>query len=139
MCNLDVHIVMRDRDVNKVIEYNSISHDKSVFTMEDAKALIEQFKGNPKRRNFKLYTDDDYDSLKVHPRGGDFLDHNSDDDLAVGLLAPQPTSRSSMAPRMPIAISTLPVQRLEIAASKAIAAIPKANTIFIEKPAVPNN
>ena len=27
MCNLDIHIVLKDRDFNKVIEYKSISPD----------------------------------------------------------------------------------------------------------------
>lgn len=77
MCNLDIHIVLKDRDFNKVIEYNSISSDGKQFTIEAAKELLDSMKGNVRRRNFKLYTDEDYENLKAHPRGGDFLDHES--------------------------------------------------------------
>ena len=83
MCNLDIHIVLKDRDFNKVIEYNSVSSDGAQFTIEAAKQLLDTLSGNTRRRNYKLYTDDDYENLKVHPRGGDFLDHESLDDSPV--------------------------------------------------------
>lgn len=41
MCNLDIHIVLKDRDFNKVIEYNSISNDGFIFTIDHAKALLD--------------------------------------------------------------------------------------------------
>lgn len=83
MCNLDIHIVLKDRDFNKVIEYNSISNDGFIFTIDHAKALLDQLKVSGHRRNYKLLTDDDYENLKVHPRGGDFLDQESLYDLPV--------------------------------------------------------
>ena len=83
MCNLDVHIVLKDRDFNKVIEYNSVSSEGAQFTIEAAKLLLDSLRGNIRRRNYKLYIDDDYENLKAHPRGGDFLDHKSMDDSPV--------------------------------------------------------
>ena len=83
MCNLDIHIVLKDRDFNKVIEYNSVSKDEKQFTIQAAKELLDSLSGLALRRNYKLYTDDDYENLKKHPRGGDFLDQESLDDLLI--------------------------------------------------------
>ena len=83
MCNLDIHIVLKDRDCNKVIEYNSVSSDGKKFTVQAAKELLDSLSVLALRRNYKLYTDDDYENLKKHPRGGDFLDLESLDDLLI--------------------------------------------------------
>ena len=83
MCNLDIHIVLKDRDFNKVIEYNSVSKDEKQFTIQAAKELLDSLSGLALRRNYKLYTDDDYENLKTHPRDGDFLDQESLDNLPI--------------------------------------------------------
>ena len=83
MCNLDIHIVLKDRDFKKVIEYNSVSSDGRQFTVEAAKELLDSMSGLALRRNYKLYTDDDYENLKTHPRGVDFLDQESLDNLPI--------------------------------------------------------
>ena len=83
MCDLDIHIVLRDREFNKVVEYQSLKADGQVFTIEDAKKYIEQFNGVASRKFFRIYNDNDYDSLKVQPRGGDFHDDESVEKMAV--------------------------------------------------------
>ena len=83
MCNLDIHIVLKDRDFNKVIEYNSVSYDGKQFTIQAAQELLDSLSGLALRRNYKLYTDDDYENLKTHARGGDFLDQESLNDLPI--------------------------------------------------------
>ena len=77
MCDLDIHITMRDREFNKVIEYNSLKADGHVFCIEAVNALIEQFRDQMNSKYYKIYTDDDYESLKVQPRGGEFMDDES--------------------------------------------------------------
>lgn len=77
MCNLDVFIVLRDRDFGKVIEYNSISADGQAFTIKGAEAVLDKYKSTLHRRNFKQYTDADYENLKVHHRNGDLFDSES--------------------------------------------------------------
>ena len=74
MCNLDVHLLLKDRDGNKVIEYNSINADGQQFSIDLAKSLLEQFKEQDNTRNFRRYTDYDYDNLKTQPRGADNFD-----------------------------------------------------------------
>ena len=83
MCNLDIHIVLKDRDFNKVIEYNSVSTDGKQFTVEAAKEFLDSLNGLALRKNYKLYTDDDYENLKTHPRGGNFFNQQSLDDLSI--------------------------------------------------------
>ena len=121
MCNLDIHIVLKDRDFNKVIEYNSISTDGFVFTIDAAKSLLDQLKGLARRRNYKLLTDDDYENLKAHPRGGDFLEHDSLDDL--------PVREQDL-----LAKAALPdVNDLYIAANQAISEVEKAHSAPTER------
>ena len=77
MCDLDIHITMQDREFNKVIEYNSLNADGHVFCIEAVNALIEQFRDQMNSKYYKIYTDDDYESLKVQPRGGEYMDDES--------------------------------------------------------------
>ena len=65
MCDLDIHIVLRDREFNKVVEYNSINADGQTFSIEAAKKLIEQFTQIASKKYFRVYTDADYENLKV--------------------------------------------------------------------------
>lgn len=74
MCNLDVHLILKDRDGNKVIEYNSINADGQQFSIDLVKSLLEQYKEQDNARNFRRYTDYDYDNLKTQPRGADNFD-----------------------------------------------------------------
>ena len=66
MCDLDVHIVFRDRDTGRLIEYESINADGEHFKLDLAKSLVDKIKACPVVRNYKLYTDDDYQSLQVN-------------------------------------------------------------------------
>ena len=121
MCNLDIHIVLKDRDFNKVIEYNSISTDGFVFTIDAAKSLLDQLKGISRRRNYKLLTDDDYENLKAHPRGGDFLDQEFLDDMPV-------------RDQDLLATTSLPdVNALYVAADQAISEVEKAHSAPTER------
>ena len=73
MCNIDIFILMKDRDSSKVIQYNSIGLDgRTNFTIESARKELEKFDNMAVIRNFKHYTDLDYESLKQQPRYNDF-------------------------------------------------------------------
>lgn len=65
MCNLDIFILMKDRDSNKVIEYASIDANHQVFTLKNVLEILDKFKDVDRMaRNFRRYTDHDYEALK---------------------------------------------------------------------------
>ena len=53
MCDLDIHIVLKDRETKKVIEYSSIGADGQSFGIDDAKSILDQFKKKTFVRNYK--------------------------------------------------------------------------------------
>ena len=63
MCDLDVHIVLKDRESNKVIEYSSINADGQSFSIENAKLVLDHLTAKHIVRNYRHYTDLDYESL----------------------------------------------------------------------------
>lgn len=42
LCNLDIHLVMRDRDQNKLIEYSSVDEAENMFTLAKAKEYLDR-------------------------------------------------------------------------------------------------
>ena len=58
MCNLGVVLIILDKDMNKVIEYNSGSATDGLFTWADAFQVLELAKEGKKVYNY--VTDDDY-------------------------------------------------------------------------------
>ena len=44
MCDLDIHITLKDRESGRIIEYSSIDADGRIFTIEDAKTILDQLK-----------------------------------------------------------------------------------------------
>ena len=69
MCDLDISLVMRDREMNKVTQYCSGFPEDELFTAEDAVKAIEKMKKIEKA--IKLYTDNDYKILKTKERSTD--------------------------------------------------------------------
>ena len=65
MCDLDIHIALKDRESGKFIEYSSIGTDGQLFTIEHVKAVLEEFKSRNFARNYRMYTDNDYEGLKT--------------------------------------------------------------------------
>ena len=107
MCNLDIFIMINDRDSSRVLEYNS-THPvtQQLFGIEDAfkhatnclNAITNQ------TRFYKRYTDTDYESLKQQPRIQDLLDIYSNDPVEETQLPklPQPQNRSTASgPSLP--------------------------------------
>ena len=67
MCDLDIAIVIRDREMNKVTQYTSGgSADKDLFTIDEAVKAFkrEEYLG----KVVKTYTDGDYNELKCKPK-----------------------------------------------------------------------
>ena len=65
MCNLDILMVVHDREFEKVIQFNSIEdeNDATLFTFEKANVLIDQIMQLHGTKHIKYFTSNDYDSL----------------------------------------------------------------------------
>ena len=74
MCDMDIHIVLKDREFNKIIEYSSLSANGEVFSIDTAQVHVHQFRQLMSKKFFRVYTDEDYEALKAQPRGADYLD-----------------------------------------------------------------
>ena len=61
MCNLGVVLIILDKDMNKVIEYNSGSATDGLFTWADAFQVLELAKEG--KKVYKYVTDDDYETF----------------------------------------------------------------------------
>ena len=44
-----------------------------MYTLAKAKEYLDRLQGMKRIRNYKLYTDADYEALKTQPRANDFL------------------------------------------------------------------
>lgn len=69
MCDIDISLVMMDREMNKVTQYCSGSQEDGLFTAEDAQRAIERQKEIEKA--IKVYTDSDYKILKTKEKSED--------------------------------------------------------------------
>ena len=66
MCDLDIAIIIRDREMDKITQYFSGTPEKGLFTIEEAvKALEKELYLD---KNVKVYNDTDYNSLKTKPK-----------------------------------------------------------------------
>lgn len=61
MCDLDISLVVRDREMQKFIQYQSTSSEIGVFT--PAKALSDLNELAVLNKNLKIYGNDDYAKL----------------------------------------------------------------------------
>ena len=61
MCDLDISMVVRDREMDKFTLYNSGTQTKGFFTHEEAYLGIQQF--SELQKSVKMYTDDHYKIL----------------------------------------------------------------------------
>ena len=61
MCNLGVILIIHDKDMNKVIEYNSGSTTEGLFTCVDALEVLKLAKEG--KKIYKYITDDDYETF----------------------------------------------------------------------------
>ena len=68
MCNLDIHLVVHDIEYGKVTEYASTNLSGASFTLTMAQDLINKIKAVQQGRNYRMFTDLDYQSLQVQPR-----------------------------------------------------------------------
>lgn len=67
MCNLDIYIVIRDRDCDKVIQYQSTcSETGELFDSSKALEIVSDVNPGGVARHQKIYTNDDYDDLCVN-------------------------------------------------------------------------
>lgn len=66
MCDLDISIVIRDREMEKFIQYGSNSDIGHIFTPE--RALSELNRLAVLNKNLKVYGNDDYQRLMKVPR-----------------------------------------------------------------------
>ena len=62
MCELDILILIQDRETNKLIEYNSGGLQKAIFTISEAIAALKHV--SSRTMGHQLYTDKDYEKLK---------------------------------------------------------------------------
>jgi len=64
MCDLDILIVIRDRQLDKVTKYTSghLSEEKEIFTVKEASSSVKEKELDGK--NLKCFTDDDYEELR---------------------------------------------------------------------------
>ena len=84
MCNLDIFIMINDRDSSRVLEYNSMHPvTKQLFGIEDALKHATEYVNQitNQTRNYKRYTDTDYETLKQQPRIQDLLDSEINDHI----------------------------------------------------------
>ena len=61
LCDLDIMILIQDRDTRKIIEYNSGGIDKQIFTFDDATYCINLAISGLVYHH--IYTDLDYEKL----------------------------------------------------------------------------
>ena len=66
MCDLDIAIIIRDREMDKITQYCSGSQEKGMFTIDEVVKALQ--KEEYLDRNVKLYNDNDYNSLKTKPK-----------------------------------------------------------------------
>ena len=66
MCDLDIAIIIWDREMFKITQYCSGCPDKGMFTIEEAIKALEKEKYLD--RNVKIYNDSDYNALKTKPK-----------------------------------------------------------------------
>lgn len=69
MCDLDISMVLRDREMNKVTQYCSGTPEDGLFNAEEAVTALENQKSLDKA--IKKYTDNDYKILKTKERSTD--------------------------------------------------------------------
>ena len=104
MCNLDIFIMINDRDSSRVLEYNSIHPvTQHLFGIDDAFKLATNYINaiTNQTRFYKWYTDADYESLKQQPRIQDLLEIYSNDPVEKTQL-PNPQNRSTASgPSLP--------------------------------------
>ena len=84
MCNLDIFIMINDRDSSRVLEYNSMHPvTKQLFGIEDALKHATEYVNQitNQTRNYKRYTDTDYETLKQQPRIQDLLDSEINENI----------------------------------------------------------
>jgi hypothetical protein len=64
MCDLDILIVIRDRQLDKVTKYTSgsLTEEREIFTVKDAAMSVKEKELDGK--NMKSFTDDDYEELR---------------------------------------------------------------------------
>ena len=94
MCNLDIYILTKDRDSAKVVQYNSVGPlNNHHFTIDKVILELAKFKDMHVVRNFKHYTDLDYEALKQQPRLNDFGDHRHQ--LTPEVCVPPPVIAAS--------------------------------------------
>lgn len=65
MCDLDIVIVIRDREMEKITQYCS-GPDDQLFSIEEAQRVLENEEMNG--RNVKIFNDRDYNALKTKPK-----------------------------------------------------------------------
>lgn len=72
MCDLDVLIIIRDREMNKVMQYNSSPVNgckkDDVFTIDSAIRALKEVNQTPKY--YQLYSNADYKKLQLNQREG---------------------------------------------------------------------
>ena len=99
MCNLDIFILINDRDTSRVTEYNSLtpaSHgNQDLFSIERVLESIKGIDATHSNRSYRKYTDDDYEALKQQPRISELLDLVDNCQLATTLQ----TASESLQPR----------------------------------------
>ena len=98
MCELDIHIALWDRSMNKLVEYGSTAADGQFFSFDRLRQVAESFRNVTSSRFYKLYTDLDYDNLKTQPRGSDGLDEEQVERLPVEVR--DLTTSNSLTTRM---------------------------------------
>jgi len=62
MCDLDILIVIRDRQLDKVTKYTSGRISEEIFTVKEAALSVKEKELDGK--NMKCFTDDDYEELR---------------------------------------------------------------------------
>ena len=80
MCNLDIFILINDRDTSRVTEYNSLASasqgNQDLFSIERVNECIRRIDRHfiQLNKSYKKYTDADYEALKQQPRNSELFD-----------------------------------------------------------------
>ena len=104
MCNLDIFILINDRDSSRVLEYNSMHPvTQQLFGIEDAfKHATNCMNAITNQSRFcKRYTDTDYESLKQQPRIQDLLEIFSNEPVEEAQLPNLQNRSTASGPSLP--------------------------------------
>lgn len=66
MCDLDILMIIKDKEMDKITQYCSGEPEKGLFTFDEALKALQKEEYFDK--NVKTYNDSDYNSLKTKPK-----------------------------------------------------------------------